>query len=167
MKAADWIDRVKRQRGWDSDYRAAKELGLSKNLVSMYRTRTPTMDDETAVTVAKALEIEPELIILDQVAERSKNLEAKAAIARVLQRIGGVVTAFLVACGLWTPPPADAGPAVFDITPVTSSASAMNIVSTWLRSLAARIRDFLAWPLPADVLSMAAPCPSTCSARCP
>ena len=47
MKAADWIDRLKEVRGWDSDYRAAKELGLNRATVSLYRTKQSTFDEET------------------------------------------------------------------------------------------------------------------------
>lgn len=81
MKAAQWIDLVKVYRQWDSDYRTAKELGLSRNTISMYRSRTPTMDEETAVVVADALELDPATVLLDQVAERSKSEAVRAALA--------------------------------------------------------------------------------------
>ncbi|HEX7890309.1 MAG TPA: helix-turn-helix domain-containing protein [Ramlibacter sp.] len=89
MKAAEWIDRLKDARGWESDYRAAKELGLSRNTISNYRSGTRTLDDETAVKVAEALEVEPEIIILDQHAERTNSEPARAALAGLLQRISG------------------------------------------------------------------------------
>lgn len=81
MKAAQWIDLVKSYRQWDSDYRTAKELGLSRNTISMYRSRTPTMDEETSVVVADALEIDPATVVLDQVAERSKSETVREALA--------------------------------------------------------------------------------------
>jgi transcriptional regulator with XRE-family HTH domain len=108
MKASEWIDRVKSECGWESDYRVAKELGLSKATVSAYRTRTPTLDDDTAVKVAAALGTEPELIILDQVAERTKNDEARAAIGRVLQRLGGIAATVLMTVALAGMAPRDA-----------------------------------------------------------
>lgn len=90
MKAADWIDRLKAERGWDSDYRAAKELGLSRNTISNYRSKADaTMDDDTAVKVAEALSLEPEIIVIDQVAERSKSGPARAALAGLLEKITG------------------------------------------------------------------------------
>lgn len=90
MKAADWIDRLKAERGWDSDYRAAKELGVSRNTISNYRSKpNTTLDDETAVKVAEALDVEPEIIVIDQVAERTKSEPARAALSGLLRKIGG------------------------------------------------------------------------------
>lgn len=81
MKAAEWIDRVKIARGWDSDYRAAKELGLSRNTISTYRGgKSGTMDEDTAVKVAQALGLDAAAVIVDQVAERSKSPEISAAL---------------------------------------------------------------------------------------
>lgn len=72
MKAAGWIDRVKKTRGWETDYRVAKELDVSHTTLSKYRTRPEsTMDDALALKVAHALDLEPHIIIIDQVAERS------------------------------------------------------------------------------------------------
>ena len=87
MKAADWIDRVKKQRGWDSDYRVAKELGMSRASVSNYRSRTPTLDEETAIKVASALGERPEAILLDQYAERTKNPEVRSALLEAGRRL--------------------------------------------------------------------------------
>lgn len=83
MKASEWIDKVKAARGWESDYRAAKELGVHRNTISNYRSKTPTLDDETAVKVALALGIDPAGIVIDQVAERSKDPALSAALHRV------------------------------------------------------------------------------------
>lgn len=46
MKAANWIDQIKTRHGWDSDYRVAKEIGLSRGTISIYRTRQSTLDEE-------------------------------------------------------------------------------------------------------------------------
>jgi transcriptional regulator with XRE-family HTH domain len=98
MKAAEWIDRAKARNGWSSDYRAAKELGLSRNTISTYRgDNSKTMDDETAVRVAAALGELPEVVLIDQVAERTRSDEARTALAGLLRRLG------------WAPsPPSDA-----------------------------------------------------------
>lgn len=109
MKAAEWIDRLKAKRGWESDYRAAKELGLSRNTISVYRSKpAATMDDDTSVRVAQALGTEPELILLDQALERTKSVEARAAIQRALKRLGGAVAGVVLAAGLASPSPAPA-----------------------------------------------------------
>ncbi len=87
MKAAEWIDRVKDRNGWDSDYRVAKELGLGRQTVSTYRSRDSTLDEETAVKAAAALGINPAGIIVDQVAERSKNDQVRTALRRAVDQL--------------------------------------------------------------------------------
>lgn len=93
MKAAEWIDEVKAFRQWESDYRVAKELGLSRNTISMYRTKTPTMDEATAVAVAAALDIDPGSVVLDQLAERTKNPAVKEALREHLLQPGDIFPA--------------------------------------------------------------------------
>lgn len=100
MKAAEWIDRVKTAKGWDSDYRVAKELGLSRSAVSLYRSKASTMDDDAAVKVAECLGAAPEVVLLDQAIERTKSTEAKAALAGLLKRLGGAAASILLAAGM-------------------------------------------------------------------
>lgn len=100
MKAAEWIDLAKARNGWDSDYRAAKELGISRATVSNYRTRTPTLDDESALKVASALGEAPEVVLLDQTMERTKNDEARTALAGLIRRLGGVAATVAMAAGI-------------------------------------------------------------------
>lgn len=81
MKAAEWIDKIKTVRGWNSDYRVAQELHLSRNTISTYRGgRSQTMDEETSVKVAEALGLNPAGIVIDQVAERTKDPVIRAAL---------------------------------------------------------------------------------------
>lgn len=87
MKAAQWIDRAKVENGWTSDYRAAKELGIRPNTVSMYRTRGGTLDDAAALKLASVLRIDPAQVLMDQVAERMKNEEARAALLAASARL--------------------------------------------------------------------------------
>lgn len=87
MKAADWIDRVKSAKGWESDYRVAKELGFKASTISMYRAHGTPMDERIAVNVAGALGIDPASIIIDQVAERSKLPAVRAALAKIAARM--------------------------------------------------------------------------------
>jgi predicted transcriptional regulator len=83
MKAAEWIDRVKTVKGWDSDYRVAKELSLSRATVSKYRGPTTTFDEETAIKVATALGEKPEALLLDQFAERVKDQAISTALHNI------------------------------------------------------------------------------------
>lgn len=88
MKAADWIDRVKVAKGWDSDYRAAKELGITRGAMSQIRTGDSlTLREETALRVADILSIDPAAVLIDQLAERSKNQGLSAALHNVARSL--------------------------------------------------------------------------------
>lgn len=109
MKASEWIDKVKTTHGWESDYKVSKELGLSRQTVSDYRHKTPTMDEETAVKVAAALGAAPELVLIDQAIERSKSEPARIALSAALKRLGGVAASLAMAVGVVSAPsPAEA-----------------------------------------------------------
>ncbi|EYC51438.1 hypothetical protein AZ34_10310 [Hylemonella gracilis str. Niagara R] len=89
MKAIDWIDRAKAARGWESDYKAAQELGITRSAVSKYRSSvTATLDEEVSVGVADALGIDPFEVLADQAAERSKTEKARSAWRASLARLG-------------------------------------------------------------------------------
>lgn len=120
MKAADWIDQVKEAKGWASDYRVAKELGLSKNTISNYRGGTRTLDDETAARVAEVLGLEPHIIVIDQVAERTKVDSVRASISDLLVRLSGKNP---VAGSGGAAAPACAERAPVDITSVTPNSA--------------------------------------------
>lgn len=88
MKAAEWIDRAKVAQGWPSDYRAAKELGLTRQAVSTYRSKpAATLDDVTAYRLAQVLHMDPAAIVLDQTAERTKSEEVRAALLAAASRL--------------------------------------------------------------------------------
>jgi transcriptional regulator with XRE-family HTH domain len=89
MKAAVWIDRVKSVKGWDSDYRAAKELGMTRGGMSQIRTGdSATLSDETIIKVAAALDIDPIVVLADQAMERAKNEAVKSAWSSALDKLG-------------------------------------------------------------------------------
>lgn len=83
MKAGQWIDKVKTVRGLPSDYAAAKVIGLSRFTVSGYRQRPDaTLDEDSAEKVAGALNINPAAVLIDQLAERSKNPETRSILSK-------------------------------------------------------------------------------------
>lgn len=101
MKAANWIDRVKAAKGLTSDYAAAKALEITTSTVSWYRrVADKTLDEDTAVKVAHALEINPALVLADQAMERAKNEEARSAWGAVMERLGGMAVSILLGAGM-------------------------------------------------------------------
>lgn len=87
MKASEWIDRVKKTTGIESDYGAAKVLGVSRATVSKYRSTTTTLDEDVAIRVAGALGERPEAVLLDQYAERTKAAAPRAALFEAARRL--------------------------------------------------------------------------------
>ncbi len=87
MKAYEWIDRVKDHCGIQSDYAAAKALGITKSTISIYRSRGSTLDENAAISVAKTLGISPAGVVLDQAAERTKNSEIRSTLLEEARRI--------------------------------------------------------------------------------
>jgi predicted transcriptional regulator len=151
MKAAEWIDRVKRERGWDSDYRVAKELGVTKAAVSNYRTSpNTTLREDVAVRVAEALGEEAEIIIIDQALERARSEPARAVLTRILDKIskggGGAAAVALTAClALGGLGPRQVEAKALDITFVAHDIHRMK---RWLLQLVRALRDALAPPAP-------------------
>lgn len=75
--SADWIDQVKRRHGLDSDYAAAKLLGVSTSHISHYRNGRSTMDAYMAARVAELLDVEPLRVIASAEAERARDPDRK------------------------------------------------------------------------------------------
>lgn len=87
MNAYQWIDRVKAAKNLTSDYAAAKYLGLSQPTVITMRRRGSTLSDETAIRVADALGLNPAGVLVDQLAERSKDAAVRSTLAREVERL--------------------------------------------------------------------------------
>lgn len=96
MNASGWIDKLKLSKGWTSDYRVAKELSFNANTISLYRSRGGLMDESIAIKVAIALGERPEAVLLDQLAERTKDPAARAAL---LAASRAICILCKVACG--------------------------------------------------------------------
>ncbi|MGN7496403.1 hypothetical protein [Pseudomonas lactis] len=61
--AANWLDQLKKAKGFIGDVTAAEFLGVSATQVSRWRTGKELLDSATAWAIAMALEINPMLII--------------------------------------------------------------------------------------------------------
>ena len=78
MRGINWIDQLKEELAIDSDYAIAKVLNVYPSAIAAQRNgRAKTLDDDTAMTVAELLEVDPMQIIADQNAERGKTARVK------------------------------------------------------------------------------------------
>jgi len=87
MKASQWIDRLKVEKKLQSDYAAAKLLGVSPQAISKLRSSGSTLEEGTSIKVAELLRINPAGIIIDQVAERTKSPEVRSTLSREVERL--------------------------------------------------------------------------------
>lgn len=87
MKAFEWIDRAKKASGIESDYGIAKLLGISRATVSNYRRNAGMLDEECAIKVANVVGLKPEAVLIDQLAERTKEPQARTALLDMARRV--------------------------------------------------------------------------------
>lgn len=65
IKISELLDEAKIKNGWDSDYRLAKSLDISKQDVSAYRASKKFPDEYACVRLAQAVGRDPLEIIKD------------------------------------------------------------------------------------------------------
>jgi hypothetical protein len=89
MKAIDWVERAKLAQGWESDYRAAQELGITRSAMSLIRSgKTRTLGEDASLNVAAALGVDAFIVLTDQAAESAKSDKARSAWRASLARLG-------------------------------------------------------------------------------
>jgi len=82
----DFVEAVSRKLGGASDYAVAKELKISRSAISKYRHGQAGFDDETALKVARVLDIDPAAVAAASHAERAKTPEVRQMWASIFDR---------------------------------------------------------------------------------
>jgi hypothetical protein len=103
MNSYEYMDEVKRIKGLDTDYKAAKMLGWAQNKITQYKNGT-TMDNEAARQVAEVLDIPLMKIIADMEEQRQKDPAAKRAwskLAKMTKQAGKATTNLLIYMALF------------------------------------------------------------------
>lgn len=72
-----WLDVLKTQKGFLTDYRLAKALGLQSAHICNYRAGRSGMNDETAIRLATLLDIQPGVVLCELYAERALKRNVK------------------------------------------------------------------------------------------
>ena len=107
--AVKYLDELKAHLGDVSDYRIGQYLGVTRAAVSRWRNGIDSFSPETAVKVAKALEIDPIEVVLAAQIDRAKTPEERALWDGLLKRCAGSCAALALAFSLiGAPAPADA-----------------------------------------------------------
>jgi len=108
MKTTDWLDQVKTRYGLTSDYQLAQKLGITRAAVSKYRNGKDLIGNPVAITIAKLLEIPPEVMVVASQAERARQPIEKAVWESILQKLGGMAAALVLGLTLTQAPDARA-----------------------------------------------------------
>lgn len=92
-----YIDEAKKKLGIESDYGLAKELGLSRAAVSLWRNGKGSMDDYAATRIAEIIGVNPMIVIAAVNVEKEKTEERKEYWKNFYERLGGIAATILVA----------------------------------------------------------------------
>lgn len=71
----EWIKLLKHKHNNCSDYQASKILGMTQQAISGLTLGKSVMSDETAVKIARELNIPPLLVVMAAIRERTKSQE--------------------------------------------------------------------------------------------
>lgn len=82
----EFLEAMRAKLGGISDYAIAKELHVTRAAVSRYRNGQSGFDDETAIRVARILDIDPACVLLAAHAERCKAPEARNVFVALADR---------------------------------------------------------------------------------
>ncbi len=96
----EFIADVKAKFGIDSDYAAAKILGVSKMTLSSYRNGKSHLGDEAACKVAELLNLDSSYVMACIASERAKKPEVKAAWKHAAEVLHGLAAALVVIAAL-------------------------------------------------------------------
>lgn len=93
MKTIDYLDALKASKNIKSDSDLASILGITRGSISSLRYGRTVICDETAVTVAEMLHIDPAPILLQAHAERTRDEKVRAVWSKLAAAIsaGGFV----------------------------------------------------------------------------
>ncbi len=102
MRTVEYLDELAKLTETGSDYAVSKLLGVSRQMISGYRSGYRTFSDENAVKVAQLLGIPEGVILADMHAERAASgpvAEAWRHAAEVLRKSAAAVVAVAVLVG--------------------------------------------------------------------
>jgi transcriptional regulator with XRE-family HTH domain len=107
------LDQVKTKLGLPSDYKLAQVLDISKSAITNYRKQTTHPDQAVCLRIAEILEVDPDVILCNVQAERTKDETLSTQWARIAERLEGLSsTALALFLALFVSHHPDAGAAV-------------------------------------------------------
>lgn len=87
-QAIDYIDELKKMKGFKRDSELARLLGITRGAVNNYRAGVNTPDDVTAEKIGRELGIEPAMVVFAAQRDRAKTPEGKQVWEDFTRRLG-------------------------------------------------------------------------------
>ena len=81
------IERFKEKKGFDTDYKAAKALGIRQSTITNYRKNNRSMEDELGMKIAKELGIDEGEVLAMLAADRATKPVIKKAWEEVAKKL--------------------------------------------------------------------------------
>lgn len=86
----DYLEALKIKLGVTSDYALAPKLGLTRQMISLYRLKREYFGDAICLEVARLLGLDPAIVLSSVHAERAKTDSEKSAWLKLFERVGGL-----------------------------------------------------------------------------
>lgn len=103
----DLLDALMERYGWDSDRQIAEGLDIPQPTISAWRRGRNYPTEVHAITIARALQIPPALVLVIAAADRTDDRDARAEWQKMLRQIArtgfGVLAAVAVATAHYSP----------------------------------------------------------------
>jgi len=96
MNTIQYIDAVKARYNWESDYKLAKEMQVSRARISNYRNGKQGMDESMCLKVASLLKINPAAVLIDITAERTKDAKAAKILHKTAKQLTGAAASIFI-----------------------------------------------------------------------
>lgn len=102
------LDEIKRRHGIPSDYKLAHFLGLTDGAIRHYRHGRSLPDEMACQKIAKALDIDGDVLAAQMLSMRAKDQDTRRMWERIAERLGGIAACALVATSLVASSPSKA-----------------------------------------------------------
>lgn len=103
------LDLLKTRHGWDSDYRVAKEIGVTKQAVSYWRNGMGSFGNSESIRIARLLNFDPAYVMACANHDRAKSDDERQVWERIARAVAaGVCGVALIGGSLVASPAAQA-----------------------------------------------------------
>ncbi|MCW8917468.1 MAG: helix-turn-helix transcriptional regulator [Gammaproteobacteria bacterium] len=112
MNTREYLEKIRPLTETGSDYAISKMLGVTRQMISMFKSGKRCFPDDVSVRVARVLDLPPGVVLADIHAERTTGEASKVwhQLAVQLRRsAAGILSLALVIGAAGSPAPAEAG----------------------------------------------------------